>query len=192
VAPEVDLAGAERQLDEAGLPRGPDGIRAHLPIDYVPAGDGYLRSAEYVSQVLKTIGIDAPVRSQDFGAYIKRIYAERNFHFAVSRMNNMFDPAVGVQRVYWSKNFKRGVPFSNGAHYQSAEADALLESAASEGDPEKRRSDYKRFQAVVVNDLPDVTLLAPTQITIARRRVANHTLTADGAAASLADAYVKP
>jgi peptide/nickel transport system substrate-binding protein len=106
-------------------------------------------------------------------------------------MNNMFDPAVGVQRVYWSKNFKRGVPFSNGAHYQSAEADALLEGTASEANPEKRQIDYNRFQEVVVNDLPDIALLAPTQITIARRRVANHTLTADGPAASLADTYIR-
>jgi peptide/nickel transport system substrate-binding protein len=189
--PQIDLATAERQLDQAGLLRGTDGIRARLPLDYVPAGDGYLRSAEFISEALKKIGIDAPVRSQDFGAYVKRIYAERDFHFAVSRTNNMFDPAVGVQRVYWSKNFKRGVPFSNGAHYQSMEADALLESAASEGNLEKRRADYDRFQQVVLNDLPDVTLLAPTQITIARRSVANHTLTADGPAANLADAYIR-
>jgi peptide/nickel transport system substrate-binding protein len=90
---KVDLAEAERYLDEAGLPRGPDGIRARLPIDYVPAGDGYRRSAEYISEVLKKIGINAAVRSQDFGGYVKRIYADRDFHFAVSRMNNMFDPA---------------------------------------------------------------------------------------------------
>jgi peptide/nickel transport system substrate-binding protein len=60
VAPDVDLAMAERYLDEAGLPRGPDGIRARLPLDYVPSGDGYRRSAEYISEVLKKIGIVPP------------------------------------------------------------------------------------------------------------------------------------
>ena len=187
----ADLAAAERLLDQAGLPRGSNGVRARLSLDYVPAGEGYQRTADYISGTLRKIGIEAQVRGQDFGAYVKRIYTDRDFQFTVSRMNNMFDPAVGVQRVYWSKNFKRGVPFSNGAHYQSPEADALLESAAVEADPKKRLADYKRFQETVVNDIPDITLLAPTQITIARRRVVNHTLTADGAAANLADAYFR-
>jgi peptide/nickel transport system substrate-binding protein len=53
-------------------------------------------------------------------------------------MNNMFDPTVGVQRVFWSKNFRKGVPFSNGSHYQNPEVDRLLEAAAVEPDPGKR------------------------------------------------------
>jgi len=28
-------------------------------------------------------------------------------------LGNQFDPTLGVQRIYWSKNFKLGLPFSN-------------------------------------------------------------------------------
>jgi peptide/nickel transport system substrate-binding protein len=189
--PAFDPAKAERLLDEAGLPRGADGIRLRLALDFVPAGDGYRRTAEWISSALAAIGIRALVRSQDFPAYIKRVYTDRDFQFAVSRMNNMFDPSVGVQRVFWSKNFKRGVPFSNGSHYDSREADAALERAAVETDPTLRREYFFRFQKIVVEDLPDVALLVPAQITIAGKRVMDHTLTADGAAANLAETHLR-
>jgi peptide/nickel transport system substrate-binding protein len=187
--PNFDLPEAERLLDEAGLPRGSDGIRLRLALDYIPTGDGYRRTADWISTVLARVGIEASVRSQDFPAYIKRVYTDRDFQLAVNRMNNMFDPSVGVQRIFWSKNFQRGVPFSNGSHYTSREADSVLERAAVEMDPVLRREYFLQFQRIVVADLPDVTLLVPTQITIASKRIVGHTLTADGAAANLAEVY---
>ena len=185
--PAFDPAAAEHLLDAAGLPRGPDGLRLRLPMDYVPAGDGYKLTADEVAVALARIGIAATVRVQDFPAYIRRVYTDRDFHFSIGRMNNMFDPTVGVQRVFWSKNIKRGVPFSNGAHYRNDTVDRLLEQAAVEPDPVERHRLFAQFQRTVVGDLPDVTLLAPKQITIANRRVIDHTLTADGPAANLAD-----
>jgi peptide/nickel transport system substrate-binding protein len=137
------------------------------------------------------VGIAAEVRAQDFPAYIRRIYTDRDFAFAVSRMNNMFDPTVGVQRVFWSKNFRTGVAFSNGSHYQSAEADDLLERAAIEADLTTRINLFRAFQERVMEDLPDLTLLAPKQITIASRRISDHTVTADGIAGNLADVRIR-
>jgi peptide/nickel transport system substrate-binding protein len=188
--PSFDPAEAERILDEAGLVRGADGIRLRLALDYVPAGDGYRDTAKEIAVALGAIGIEAAVRSQDFRAYIKRIYTDRNFHFTVGRMNSMFDPTVGVQRAFWSRSFQPGVPFTNGSHYASREADGALERAAVETDPALRLDYFRRFQEIVIADLPDVTLLVPGQITIASKRIADHTLTADGAAANLADTYL--
>jgi peptide/nickel transport system substrate-binding protein len=185
--PAFNPAEAERLLDDAGLPRGSDGIRLRLTLDYVPAGDGYHRTAIWISTALRALGIEATVRSQDFPAYIRRVYTDRDFQFTVGRMNNMFDPSVGVQRVFWSKSFQPGVPFSNGSHYASREADTALERAAVETDPALRREYFLQFQRTVVADLPDVTLLVPGQITIASKGVVGHTLTADGAAANLAE-----
>jgi len=182
---------SERLLDEAGLPRGPDGIRLRLSHDYVPAGDGYRRTAEYVKRALAEVGIDITIRSQDFSAYIARVYTDRDFAFTTSRMNNMFDPTVGVQRVFWSKNFRKGVPFSNGSHYQNPEVDRLLEAAAIEPDPGKRFRYFDDFQRIIATELPDLTLLAPEQITICNKRVVDHTVSADGISGNLADAYIQ-
>jgi peptide/nickel transport system substrate-binding protein len=187
LVPEMDHGEADRWLDAAGLPRDSAGNRFSIVLDFVPAGDGYQRTAESIARALGEIGIVVSVRMQDFAAYVRRLYTDRDFAFAVTRSNNMFDPSVGVQRIYWSRNFRKGVPFSNGSHYASNEADALLEKAAVEADPAKRRDMFLAFQNLVIKDLPDISLLAPTQITIVSRRIRNHTISADGPNANFAE-----
>lgn len=187
---DFDPDAAERMLDAAGLRRGADGVRFRLTHDYVPAGDGYRQTADCVAQALLRVGIAVTVRTQDFASYVRRVYVERDFDFTIGRANNMFDPSVGVQRLYWSRNFKPGVPFSNGSHYDSREADAVLEAAAVEADPGKRRARFVDLQQLIARDLPDLTLLAPQQFTIANRRIVDHTVTADGVNGSLANAYI--
>jgi peptide/nickel transport system substrate-binding protein len=186
-----DLSMAERLLDEAGFPRGTNGIRFRLNHDYVPAGDGYERTADSIKRALAAVGIDVAIRTQDFPAYIKRVYTDRDFDFTTGRANNMFDPTVGVQRLFWSRNFRKGVPFSNGSHYENAEVDYLLEAAAVEADPVLRLQYFADFQKIIARDLPDLTLLAPAQITIHDAKVVDHTVTADGVAGNLADAFIR-
>jgi len=183
---------AEKLLDEAGKPRGKDGIRFRLTIDPIPAGDVYVRSAEYIRQSLAEIGIDLVLRSQDFPSYVRRVYSDRDFDLTLSAASATADPAIGIQRFYWSKNFKKGVAFTNTSNYQSAEADRLLEQAASEVDPDKRRAAYAQFQRVVMTDLPALPLLSSEHITLANKRVRNYAATGDGAYSNFADVYVLP
>jgi peptide/nickel transport system substrate-binding protein len=105
-------------------------------------------------------------------------------------LSNTFDPTLGVQRVYWSKNFKPGLGFSNGAHYTSETADRLLEAAAVEPDPMARRELFFKFQKVVYDDVPVLNLIAFDTVTVFNRRVQNHTLTADGVNANFADVWL--
>ena len=185
-----DLKKAEQLLDDAGFPRGADGIRFRLPHDYRPATDGDRRTAEYVKQALAQIGIAVDIRTQDFPSYVKRVYTDRDFAFTTNSMTNTFDPTVGVQRLYWSKNFKPGVPFSNGAHYQSAEADRLLEAAAVEIDPDKRKALWTDLQKLVIADLPDLNLISDDNFSLLNKRVVDVVVDAAGIAGNLASAYV--
>jgi peptide/nickel transport system substrate-binding protein len=40
--------------------------------------------------------------------------------------------------------------------YANPEVDAVLDQARAEGDPEKRRELYKKFQRIVMDDSPDI------------------------------------
>lgn len=186
----IDLKAAETLLDEAGYKRGAGGIRAKLTIDYVPSGESYPRGAEYIRQALAKVGIEVSVRAQDFAAYTKRIYTDRDFDFAYEGMSNLFDPTVGVQRLYWSKNFRKGVPFSNGAAYANAKVDTLLEAAAIETDPAKRFAQWREIQQILVEDLPAIDIVSAPEITIYNKRISDHTVGAEGVSGSLAQAYV--
>jgi peptide/nickel transport system substrate-binding protein len=185
-----DLTLAAHLLDEAGYKRGADGKRFSLRLTYNPYNDGNRRSAEYIKQVLGRLGIDTPLSAYDFAAYVKVVYTDRAFDIETEQLSNTFDPTIGVQRVYWSKNFKPGLGFSNGAHYSSAEADHLLESAAIESNPAARRDLFVRLQKMVYDDLPLLNLVAFDTVTIFNRRVHDHTLTADGLSANFANVYL--
>jgi peptide/nickel transport system substrate-binding protein len=58
---------AERLLDEAGYPRGSDGVRFELTLQ-VPGGRAYTDSALAIGQYLSDIGVQTDVQLQDFGS----------------------------------------------------------------------------------------------------------------------------
>jgi len=186
----IDTKTAEALLDAAGFPRAAGGIRQKLTLDFVPGGDAYARGSAYIKQALAKIGIEATIRSQDFATYTKRIYTDRDYDFAFQGFSNLFDPTVGVQRLYWSKNFKPGVPFSNGSHYSNPRVDALLEASAIEIDPAKRITQWKQIQEILIEDLPDINIVAVPELTIYDRKVVDHTVGADGVMGNLADVYL--
>jgi peptide/nickel transport system substrate-binding protein len=185
----IDTKAAETLLDAAGFPRGDGGIRQKLNLDYVPSGDTYTRGSAYIKQALAKVGIEVTIRSQDFATYTKRIYTDRDYDFAFEGFSNLFDPTVGVQRLYWSKNFKPGVPFSNGSHYVNPKVDALLEASAVEIDPAKRVAQWKQIQEILVQDLPDINIVAAPELTIYDKKVVDHTVGGDGVMGNLADVY---
>lgn len=187
-APALDPQLSERLLDEAGFPRGANGVRFRVIMDAL-AGQA-AQIALVVKDALRRIGVDVTVRTEDLSSYVRRIYTSREFDFNAQGSTQMFDPTVGTQRFYWSRNFQPGVPYSNGAAYSSADADHALEAAATEIDPSRRRADFVRFQEIINTDLPAIGLIAQSQVTVANRRVHNHTITADGISANFAQTYL--
>lgn len=179
-----DPSKAEELLDEAGYPRASNGVRFSINVDFMPNGEIFRRGAEYLKQALEPLGIEATVRSQDVATYVKRIYSDREFDCAVQAMNNTYDPTVGVQRLFWSKNFKPGVPYSNGSHYNNPEVDQLLEAAAVEPDEARRFELFSDFQKIVVEECPALTLFTLYGGTIAQSKVKDLIRTADGITAT--------
>ncbi|WP_316233679.1 ABC transporter substrate-binding protein [Bradyrhizobium sp. SZCCHNPS2010] len=188
---DFDPKKAEALLDAAGYPRGPDGFRFKVFHDYMPYSETFQQLGAYTRQALTDVGIGVTLRAQDVPTWFKRTYTNRDFDFMNNGMSHSFDPTVGVQRLYWSKNFKPGVPFSNGSGYSNPEVDRLLEAAAVESDPAKRRELFRRFQVIVATDLPDINLVTGANLTIANRKVRDHTTTIDGPSANFADLWLE-
>jgi len=187
-----DPARAEALLDEAGFPRGADGVRFSVPHDVMPYGDTYNRIGEYVRDALGRIGIKVSLRAQDVPTWLKRVYTDRDFAFVTNAMGNTFDPTIGVQRLYWSKNFKKGVPFSNGSGYSNPEVDEILETAATENDHAKRVALFNRLQDIIAVDVPDITLVSQRPFTIYNRKVHDAITLADGVSGSFAETWIAP
>ncbi|MBB3428962.1 peptide/nickel transport system substrate-binding protein [Rhizobium sp. BK312] len=186
-----DLKAAEQLLDEAGYKRNGGGTRFALRLTHNSYNEGFKRVAEYLKQNLARIGIDARIDSYDFSTYIQKVYTERAFDLTAEYLGNQFDPTLGVQRIYWSKNFKLGLPFSNASHYQNPEVDRLLETASIEVDEAKRKQEFNDFQKIIADELPVINLISLENVTVFNKRVKNHTIGAEGVQSNFADVYIK-
>lgn len=185
-----DPAKAEAMLDAAGYPRGSNGVRFSLTHDYIPYNaDAMIRQASYVRQALKDVGIDVTVRSNEWAAWLKRIYTDRDFDFTANYTTNSYDPTAGVQRLYWSKNIKTGVPFTNATYYKNEEVDRLLEAAAVEMDREKRAQLFKEFQIIACRDLPSMPTVTIVNYNMFNTRLQGHSNTFVGRLDNFAETY---
>jgi peptide/nickel transport system substrate-binding protein len=182
---------AKALLDEAGKTAGADGIRFEFTHDFLPYGEQYPRTAEYIRDALAKVGIKMTIRSQDYASYLKRIYTDRDFDTINYLIAVGPDPVIGTSRLYHTNAFQPGVAFSNGAHYSNPEADALLDAAASELDAAKRQKLYFDFQRIVQTDLPQIPLVVPKQVTIVNNRVRGDAENSEGIKAGFAGVYIQ-
>ena len=184
-----DIGKAEALLDQAGLPRGADRTRFHMIFEASPAVEESRRLGDFIRAALARVGIAVEVRASDYGVYAKRVYTDRDFDMCCTSFSNLFDPTVGVQRLYWSKNIIKGVPFSNTTYYRNPKVDSLLETAAIEPDAGRRKAEFMEFQQIVMADAPDINVGVPWY-TIHNPRALGHSVTADGIEGSLSYAYI--
>ncbi|WP_116348763.1 ABC transporter substrate-binding protein [Cupriavidus taiwanensis] len=187
-----DPARAEALLDAAGLKRGADGNRLKIQIDYLPYGDDYKRSAEYIKQALKRVGVDVTVRTQDTPTYTKRVYGDRDFDLAVVWFAGFADPLVGVTRAYRSDTVGKNIPWSNGSGYRGDEANRLIDQAQGSPSQAERVELFRKFQSVVQTDLPSIPLLELRFFTVQSSNLRDTVSGVDQVYASLKRAWLAP
>ena len=184
-----DVAKGNAILDEAGYKRGANGMRFKIVQTY-PILSEVPRTAEYIKQALAKIGIEVEMRTLDLGAFIRNVYSNYDFEMTNNYIYMLSDPTVGVQRLYWSENIKKGVPFANVAGYSNPDVDRLLVAAQTETNLQKRQAQFKEFQQIIQRDLPLLNLFELQLTTLYNKRVRDHTTSIDGPYASFADVYI--
>jgi peptide/nickel transport system substrate-binding protein len=187
-----DPAKAEALLEAAGLKRGADGSRLKIQIDYLPYGDDYKRSAEYVKQALKRVGIDVNVRTQDTPTYTRRVYGDRDFDLAVVWFAGFADPLVGVTRAYRADTVGKNIPWSNGSGYRGEEANRLIDQAQGSPSQAERVELFRKFQSVVQTDVPSIPLLELQFFTLQSASLRDTVSGVDQVYASLKRAWFAP
>jgi peptide/nickel transport system substrate-binding protein len=185
-----DPARAQALLDSAGLPAKSDGSRLKLRIDWVPSGQESLLTAQFIRQSLRRIGLDVEVRSFDLATYIRQIYSDYDFDLNVMTYFPTLDPSVGVQRFYWSKAVSKGTPFVNASGFSDTEVDRLLEEAAIENDPARRRDLVHQFQRSIMTSLPILPLVDLDYVSIINKSVHEIMARPEGIRDNFADVWI--
>jgi len=145
---------ATKLLDEAGLKRGANGVRAEIVHDITPYGEEWQRYGEYVQQALADIGIKATLRHEDVPTWLRRVYTDYDFQLTNNWIQTLADPVIGVHRLYHTSSIRPGVVFVNGSRWSSPRTDQLMDMATVEANPAKRAALYKELQQLLVEAAP--------------------------------------
>lgn len=185
----VDPAKANKLLDEAGFKRQGDGTRLTLRLAFLP-GATFKQTSEYLRAAFGRIGVKVEILDGDLATYIKRVYYERQFDLNLNGISRLFDPTVGVQRLYWSDGIKNPLPYLNAAHYNNPAVDELFRQAAVEIDEARRAEQFKNIQQIVGADLPALALVTIPTIAVVNARVRNLFDSIDLTAGDFAETWV--
>ncbi len=146
--------------------------------------------ADFIRSSLARIGLKVDVIEGDLGTFIKSVYYDRKFDLNVNGLGLLFDPTVGVQRIYWSDGIKHPLPYVNAAHYNNPEVDDLFRRASVEVDESRRAAQFKQIQAIVGQDLPAFPLVALQTVTVSNRRVHDLYNSVDLSAGDFSDTWL--
>jgi peptide/nickel transport system substrate-binding protein len=170
------IAKANKLLDDAGLPRKENGMRFSTTLEINPFGQQWQRQGEYLKQALAAVGIDVTLRSEDVGAWLRRVYTNYDYDISEPFLFNLSDPVIGVQRQYVTSQIRKGVDFVNNTFYSNKEVDDLFAAGAQELDPAKRAEIYHKIQKILVTDSPVVWLTEVQYVTVFNRKLHDATI----------------
>jgi peptide/nickel transport system substrate-binding protein len=150
---DFDIDKANALLDEAGYPKGADGVRFSLDLLPAPYFAETRQFGDYLRQALAKVGIDAKIVANDSAGHQKAVYTDHDFDLAIAPTVFRGDPAISTT-VLVRSGIPAGVSFSNQGGYVNAELDALIDKAAVTLDSKARTELYHEFQKLVTADLP--------------------------------------
>ncbi|MDP9891064.1 peptide/nickel transport system substrate-binding protein [Variovorax boronicumulans] len=186
-----DVAAANKLLDEAGQPKQANGQRFALRLSYIPGAE-FKRTADYLRSALARVSIKVEIVDGDLPTFLKRVYTTRDFDININGLGRLFDPTVGVQRIYWGDGVRNPLIWVNAAHYDNPQVDDLFRQAAVEVDAGKRAAQFKQIQQIVGRELPVLPLVAVPSIVVHSARLHNFHNSIDLMSGDLADAWIEP
>jgi peptide/nickel transport system substrate-binding protein len=139
-----DRARANRMLDEAGHRRGAGGVRFNLRLNPAPWGEDIALFTTFIQQSLQEVGIRVEIVRMDAAGFLRTVYNEHNFDLATGWHQYRNDPAVSTT-VWYRSGSPRGAPWTNQFGVVDAELDAIIDAAATELDPVRRKARYADF-----------------------------------------------
>ena len=179
-------AQAAALLDQAGYPRGADGIRFHLTIK--TSTDETARTVAIImQQQLAQIGIALDVRSYEFATFYADV-TKGAFELAPLRWVGGNEAPDIFRYAYATASFPPHG--ANRGYYSNAQVDALLAQASASPDQAVQKSDYIAVQQTLARELPVLNLWYTDTVAVESTRLTPIHLSAAGSFDFLRDVSV--
>lgn len=142
---EYNPEDAKKLLAEAGYP---DGLKMTL---YISNTAARMKMATIMQQYLKTnLNIDLDIQASEWGTF-SEIAASGNADMYGMSWTWYPDPFFFLNKLFYSKEIGA---LGNGAGFDNAEVDKLLEDALKETDQEKRAEMYRSALKIIMDENP--------------------------------------
>jgi peptide/nickel transport system substrate-binding protein len=157
---------AKQMLDQAGH-RDPDGDgpRSRFRLLYKTSTDAEgVQQAQMIQQMLKQVGIDLEIQSNEFGTFYEDIQ-KGNFQLFSLRRAGVSDPDF-YHVIFHSESIPP--EGQNRGYYINPKIDKLIEQGRQTFDRARRQQIYAEIQRILAEDLPYVSLYHRSNVSIMR------------------------
>jgi peptide/nickel transport system substrate-binding protein len=155
--PEYDPNKAEQLLDQAGYPRGPDGVRFKTTL-LLSGILSWTDMAPVIREDLKKVGIDVTLNVVEFPTLIDLTCTRHNFDLALSGAYHGPDPNEWL-------NYVTTGAYRNSMNYSNPHLDDLFAKARSTFDEKTRFNYYSEIQHILANDMVHLSLIEYNRVT---------------------------
>ena len=164
----ADLAKARALIKESGV----DLSKTPVKFTTIALGGNYDRMFEYTKQMLEQLGFKITMEAVDAGTWGSKV-SNWDFDMTYNLPYQYGDPALGVERLYVTKNISKGSPFANNQGYSNPKADELWAKAGVELDPAQRQKFYSEIQSILATDVANIWLFDNEMPTLSKAAVKN-------------------
>jgi peptide/nickel transport system substrate-binding protein len=164
---EYDVARANRLLDEAGFPKGADGVRFKTHIYGTPGVRAIL--CEVLKEQLKAVGISADIVINEWTTYYNAVRQTRTADgmFTIFSLPTIPDPTTEAPR-YHSKEIKPGG--FNYLFYSNPRIDAIIDDSQRTIDRDKRVRLLQEYQDILARDVPMIPLYVLAGVDVSSKK----------------------
>jgi len=156
---QYDPAQAKALLTEAGYPNGFKATLS-LPASY----DLHVKTGEMVAAMLAEVGIQVNIELVEWGTWLDRIYAGRDYDMTIVGFTGKLDPHTVLSR--YESSYARN--FGNFSH---GEYDTLIQEGLRITDVAQRQRIYRRCQEILAEEAVAVYIMDPNDLVAMREDV---------------------
>jgi peptide/nickel transport system substrate-binding protein len=184
-----DKAKAIELLDEAGFKPAAGGNRFTLRLLPAPWGEDISLWATFIQQSLSEVGIPVDIVRNDGGGFLKQVYDDHAFDLATGWHQYRNDPAVSTT-VWYRSGQPKGAPWTNQWGWDDPAIDKIIDNAATEIDPVRRKALYADFVKEANTELPVWMPIEQIFVTVISAKARNHSNTPRWGSASWHDLWL--
>jgi len=178
---------AEKMLDQAGFPRGDNGIRFEL--NYRTSTDpARLRLATAIADMWQKIGVKVSIESLEWGGFYARIKRGDFQVFSLSWVG-IVDPDIYRWILHSDMWPPKG---ANRGRYSDVNTDRWLEAASESESMQQRQQFYAKVQKKMQQDQVYIPLWYEPVLAVSSKRLQGFKPSSDGGFLGLQEANIKP